>query len=825
MKMNKIIFSSFFIAVCIIFSTIDVFTNSNQPDLGRTNAPGEQSCASSTCHSGAGNPISNAGIGFNFNGNNQSYVPGNSYTVIISSISGNGSRFGFEATALTMPSQNNAAGTFTVTNAINTATRSQGGRNYIHHLSANGNNSWSFTWNAPASNVGDVVFYVALNAANGNMNSLGDIIYVDTFIIRAPVALPPVADFNANITTVCTGQTLTFTDASSNDVTSWNWNFGSGANPSTANTKGPHTITYSTAGTKTVSLTVNAPGGSDTKTKANYITVNALPLADAGNNVSVCKGNSTQLNATGGTSYTWSPSQGLSQTNIANPVASPTVTTTYTVTVTSNNCSATDFVTVTVNNLPVVNFSVNTNTICIGESVTFTNNTNNSISCLWDFKDGNTSNSCSQVTHTFTQAGSYFVRLSVSDNNCTQFAEELITVHPLPNANAGNDVSICNGGSVQLTATGGTSYLWSTGETTQSIIQSPLNDSSYIVTVTYNGCTAADTVNVFVSNSLSVSVGNDTTICIGNAVQLFSSGGVFYSWTPANGLNNPGISNPIASPNDTTQYKVVISDGACFDSAFVTVNVVPNAVNAMASGDTSICQGSSVQLSVSGGSFYSWTPSSGLNFINVPNPVATPTQTTIYIVTVSDGICTDTDTVNVGVTPSLQTGITNDTTVIINSGSFTLQLIASGGSSYLWSPSAGVSNQNIPNPVFNPFSIPVNTDTTLIYSVSISNGACTVTETVSITLDFIVGIPLKPDLYSEVKLFPNPASSSLNISVPDNLAMQLIEVYDLTGNLKTKYVYPENQNSIDISSLTNGSYLFRFIFNDQAIYKMIQIRQ
>lgn len=87
--------------------------------------------------------------------------------------------------------------------------------------------------------------------------------------------VPLTADFSADLTEICQGESVTFTDLSVG-ATSWNWNFGAGASPATATSQGPHTITYSSAGSKTVTLTIN---GSLTETKANYITVLSAPTA------------------------------------------------------------------------------------------------------------------------------------------------------------------------------------------------------------------------------------------------------------------------------------------------------------------------------------------------------------------------------------------------------------------------------------------------------------------------------------------------------------------------------------------------------------------
>lgn len=181
----------------------------------------------------------------------------------------------------------------------------------------------------------------ALNESNENNNTAAVLLNVST------PPMPPVADFTASDVTICAGQQVAFSGLATNTPTSWAWTF-TGATPATANTANP-TVTYNTPGTFTVSLTAGNSYGTDNETKTGYITVYANPVANAGSDVAICNGGSATLGASGGLSYSWSPATGLSATNIANPVAGPAATTTYTVTVTnSNGCTATDQVTVTV---------------------------------------------------------------------------------------------------------------------------------------------------------------------------------------------------------------------------------------------------------------------------------------------------------------------------------------------------------------------------------------------------------------------------------------------------------------------------------------------
>ena len=148
--------------------------------------------------------------------------------------------------------------------------------------------------------------------------------------------------------TTCLGNPVQFTDSSYTDPANWQWNFDDVAS-GTLNidsAQNPAHL-FSSAGNFNVTLIVSKNCATDTVTKT--ITINPLPIVDAGANVTITQGSSTTLNATGGTNCNWQPSAGLSDPAICNPIANPNTTTTYYVTVTDvNGCSNIDSITVTV---------------------------------------------------------------------------------------------------------------------------------------------------------------------------------------------------------------------------------------------------------------------------------------------------------------------------------------------------------------------------------------------------------------------------------------------------------------------------------------------
>jgi len=384
--------------------------------------------------------------------------------------------------------------------------------------------------------------------------------------------------------------------------------------------------------------------GQTVNTSTYNVTINSLPNANAGNDVAICTGSNTQLSASGGSTYAWSPATGLSATNVANPIASPTSTTGYIVTVTnSNGCSATDDITVTVNSLPTADGGTN-DTICNGDTTQL--NASGGTSYSWSPAAGlsatNISNPYAYPTSTIT----YYVTVT-NIYGCTATDSVVITVNSLPSANAGSDVTICVGANSQLNASGGTSYSWSpaAGLSASNIanpVASPTITTAYTVTVTNTvGCSATDDVTVVVNTLPHAQAGENVNICSGNSATLTASGGTDYHWSTSD--NTASIT---VAPTSNTTYAVTVSNASgCSDTDNVTVHVNNTFPIAEAGANTSVCYGSSDVLTASGGILYHWNTGSNTASTNVY-----PIATTVYKVTVTNGDgCTDTDDVTVTV--------------------------------------------------------------------------------------------------------------------------------------------------------------------------------
>jgi gliding motility-associated-like protein len=405
--------------------------------------------------------------------------------------------------------------------------------------------------------------------------------------------------------------------------------------PTTADV-GYHTITYTAV-----------DNGTPPQTSTIVITlrVDTLPHAEAGPNQVLCNG-TVQLNASGGATYSWSPSTGLSNPNIANPTANPSSTTNYIVTVSNGICSAKDTMTVTTANSVTASPPVS---ICLGGSTVITATTGVGSTVVWNPAATLSSATILNPTATPTTTTTYTVT-STDINGCIRKDSVKVTVNPLPVTSAGPNSATCPGSPVNLAATGpaGATYSWTpsatvTAPTSQNTTASPNTTTIYTVTCTdANGCVNTDTVKITVNIPFSEAGPNDS-ICNGGSTSLHGSGAGTYSWSPAAGLSSTTIASPVASPTVTTNYILTVTIGSCIVTDTVTIKVNPLPV-ANAGPPVSVCAGIPVTLSGSGGGTYSWTPSTGLNSTTIANPTVTTNGSVTYTLTVRSAAgCTSTN--------------------------------------------------------------------------------------------------------------------------------------------------------------------------------------
>lgn len=217
----------------------------------------------------------------------------------------------------------------------------------------------------------------------------------------------------------------------------------------------------------------------------------------------------------------------------------------------------------------------------------------------------------------------------------------------------------------------------------------------------------------------------DTTMCIGGTAQLVASGGVSYAWSGSN-LSCTDCPTPTATPSASSLYTVTITDSigcAYTHSVSVRINQLPVPI---VSRDTTLCPGDTTTLVATGGTSFAWSPSEGLSCTDCPTPRVAPTTTTTYTVVVGNMFgCTATSSIRVAIAPMPTITLTPDTTMCPGQS---LQLQASGGVRYQWSPSEGLSCTDCPNPIATP------AQPTTYYATVFNSNNCSLVDSVRIEL-------------------------------------------------------------------------------------------
>ncbi len=370
----------------------------------------------------------------------------------------------------------------------------------------------------------------------------------NTAQINVTVVTLPVVTANAvPSATICQGDTMILNGGG---ATTYTWDNGV--------TDG---VAFVPAGTLLYTVT-GTVGASCSNTDTITIFVNSLPTVTASSTDTViCQGDQITLTGTGGSSYTW-------DNGVTDGVAfTPTGTTTYTVTGTdANTCSSTAQLTITVNPLPTINVT-GTNSICNGDSTLLT--ATGGITYTWNTSDTTAVISVTPVTTTtYTATGT-------DANGCQNTGQITVTVLAPPNAAIAGTNSSCSGDIVNLTASGGGTYVWDTGDTTTIISVNPNDTTTYTLIATIGSCvdTTTFTVNVNPIPTVILTPNPDTTIMLGQSADLNAAGGTSYSWTPNNDLSCSTCPNPNATPDITTTYCVSVTNNACTDTSCVTVIV------------------------------------------------------------------------------------------------------------------------------------------------------------------------------------------------------------------------------------------------------------
>ncbi|MEM7037950.1 MAG: PKD domain-containing protein, partial [Bacteroidota bacterium] len=402
--------------------------------------------------------------------------------------------------------------------------------------------------------------------------------------------------------------------------------------------------------------------------------VNPIPIAEAGPDKDICEGESVILEGFGHHAgpdyqYQWTPAADLSSPTVPNPIATPPLTTTYTLVVWSNNCpSYADNMIVNVHTNPTVDAGPDVET-CQGVPVML---------------DGSASGDSTATNYEFAWTPSMFLDdpmledpMALPDTTTWFYASAtsnfgcespmdsaLVTILSTPIANAGAPQAICLGNDAQLEGTwsfnntpstshNGLNYAWSpnvniSDSTIQFPTANPTESMWYYFTVWTAECSTTDSVFITVIPEIGVSVTADTTLtCAGDSVTLTATagiGGADFTWTPSSGLSN--VTGPVtmAAPDVSTTYSVIATEGGCADTADIDIQVLPTPIPNYVSSLESGCAPHTVSFTqtATDGIFYIWDFGDGSPVSNEENPIHTydnPGNYNVSLTTMAPGGC------------------------------------------------------------------------------------------------------------------------------------------------------------------------------------------
>jgi len=457
----------------------------------------------------------------------------------------------------------------------------------------------------------------------------------------------------ANPPTICEEDTLVLS-GSSNYLTNVSWQWAPAATLETPGLR----VTRAWPLVNTTYTLTTTWGTHCVATANQNIIVKPLAIPNAGPDAFVCNTDqtSTQLNASGGTTYQWTPVTGLSNPNIANPVASPTAPAFYVVAVGVAGCPKlrTDTVFVDFSIAPLLS-TLNDTLICNIDTLQLTTTGTGNFNWTPNYMISNTTIASPMVSPDLPTW--YYVSLT-NAVGCSSRDSVFVDVKAVVSLNAGADTTTCRADGFFLNVTSDAlHYKWSPSaylnyDTLKRPFAKPLATITYTLVGNIGKCQSQDDVIITVVPYPLANAGPDTAICTGFSTQLNASGGSSYTWSPGSFLSNSLIPNPMCLlPPGNIQYIVTIRDTlGCPKPVKDTVWVrVYQRIKADAGPrDTSVVEGEPLFLHATGAATYVWSPATWLNNPGVANPVSLPQNNIQYILTATSlAGCKGTDTIDI----------------------------------------------------------------------------------------------------------------------------------------------------------------------------------
>ncbi|MCX6182145.1 MAG: gliding motility-associated C-terminal domain-containing protein [Bacteroidetes bacterium] len=415
----------------------------------------------------------------------------------------------------------------------------------------------------------------------------------------------------------CINDPIFFKNQSKGGIT-YLWKFGTGD----SSTQFEPSYAYKNTGDYTVTLLATNPQGCPPIDTAFMNLHIYPPLSITLTNDTICPGKSVTISASGANNYSWYPSSTLNKSSGAQVIASPKTTTKYLVT--SDSYCLVDTAAVTVNIYSLEHEISAADSACPNaEHMLFAKPGS---SFQWTPAEYFSNPTAGQTTVALQQSKTVYVNFK-TPNGCEVKDSVYVKIIPPPAFSVQKDSLICYGKSLALDlgVDGNYSYSWTPAEglndaTIKKPLAKPDNSTMYKATVSNLCGSAVATYQVNVSR-VQKKISPDSTICPGDTMRLWATGGVKYLWSPASSLNMENISNPKATPEKDTEYKVVITNKYnCADSGYTNVHIASKPHTAIDSVQV-VEYGKDVQISSNYKDYIFWSPATDLSCTECPSPL------------------------------------------------------------------------------------------------------------------------------------------------------------------------------------------------------------
>lgn len=608
---------------------------------------------------------------------------------------------------------------------------------------------------------------------------------------------------------VCAGDSVTLNaSALSCGVYSW-----TGPNGFTSSVRNPRILPPTTPGTYSYTVTVSFGAASASVcTETTIVTVNPVPSLGNDTSISVCDVPSVDLttlyNTTGLTSV-WT----LAGAPVSNPTAVTAAGVYQLVATNATNCSDTALVTISFGQLPSIGDD-ETISICEGQPVDLTAVYNTTgLTTSWTLNGDAVANPAA-----VTASGTYQV-IASSPSGCADTALVTVTFNPKPNLGADANRFFCTGNTFNLNSVFPLGNLTAEWSLNGALVNNPaaVNTPGVYQVIVTNSTNCRDTAIVLLTqNSLSATASAQTATCFNAGTITANAIGGVAPYAYALGTGGFGSAATFTVPTPNAAYTVTVRDDqGCTASATANVGFV-NDLTLQGRADTAICIGNSVTLNtVSNALSYTWSPANTLSSGSAASPVATPTETTTYLVTATAGTCLLNDEVTIIVNPAPFVSAGNDVQVVRGDDG-QLGGSVSNAVSFVWTPATYLNSTSI----LNPMSVRPEQTTTYRLTATNAQGCTAFDEAQVIVLPYCIKVK---NAFS-----PNGDGINDNWSVYDqfdclkNIKMQVFNRYG-SRVFESRNYRNEWRGTYQGNSLPDGTYYYVIDF-ELITGRTVQVR-